>query len=182
MCHFYYITCGHKWKPWIIQPPASVQFSCSVKSDSWRPHGLQHTRLPSPLSTPGVKSNSCPLSPWCHPIISYPASPPPPAFNLSQHQGLFQWVSSLQQVAKLLEFQLQHQSFQWIFSIDFLQDWLVWPPCCPRDSQQHRSWEASILRHLAFFMVQLSHPDKTTGKNHRFDYMELCWQNYVSAF
>ena len=44
----------------------------------------------------------------------------PPAFNLSQHQGLFQWVSSLHQVAKLLEFQLQHQSFQWIFRTDFL--------------------------------------------------------------
>ena len=53
-----------------------------------------------------------------------PSSPLPPpypfAFNLSQHQGLFQWVSSLHQVAKVLELQLQHQSFQWIFKIDFL--------------------------------------------------------------
>ena len=46
--------------------------------------------------------------------------PSPPAFNLSQHQGLFQWVSSLHQVAKVLELQLQHQSFQWIFRVDFL--------------------------------------------------------------
>ena len=45
---------------------------------------------------------------------SHPLSPPSPAFNLSQHQGLFQWVSSLHQVTKALEFQLQHQSFQWI--------------------------------------------------------------------
>ena len=52
---------------------------------------------------------------------SHPLSPPsPPAFSLSQHQGLFQWVSSLHQVAKGLEFQLQHQSFQWIFRTDFL--------------------------------------------------------------
>ena len=52
-------------------------------------------------------------------------SPSPPAFNLSQHQGLFQWVSSSQQVAKLLEFQLQHQIFQWIFRTDlFIMDWL----------------------------------------------------------
>ena len=52
---------------------------------------------------------------------SYPLSSPfPPAFNLSQHQGLFKWVSSSHQVAKVLEFQLQHQSFQWIFRIDFL--------------------------------------------------------------
>ena len=67
---------------------------------------------------------------------SYPLlSPSPPTFNLSQHQGLFQWVSSSHQVAKVLEFQLQHQSFQWIFRTDFLQDWLVGSPCCPRDSQ-----------------------------------------------
>ena len=52
---------------------------------------------------------------------SHPLSPPsPPALNLSQHQGLFQWVSSLHQVAKLLEFQLQHQSFQWTVRVDFL--------------------------------------------------------------
>ena len=51
-----------------------------------------------------------------HPLLS----PSPPAFNLSQHQGLFQWVSSSNQVAKVLEFQLQHQSFQWIFRTDFL--------------------------------------------------------------
>ena len=51
---------------------------------------------------------------------SYPLSSPSPAFSLSQHQGLFQWVSSSHQVAKVLELQLQHQSFQWIFSIDFL--------------------------------------------------------------
>ena len=62
-------------------------------------------------------------------------SPPsPPALNLSQHQGLFQWVSSSYQVAKLLELQLQCQSFQWIFRIDFPWDWLV---CSysPKDSQ-----------------------------------------------
>ena len=59
-----------------------------------------------------------------------------PAFNLSQHQGFFQWVSSLHQVAKVLEFQPKHQSFQWIFRVDFLEDWLVWFPCMPRDSQE----------------------------------------------
>ena len=48
------------------------------------------------------------------------SSPLPPAFNLSQHQGLFNWVCSSQQVAKVLEFQLQHQSFKWIFRTDFL--------------------------------------------------------------
>ena len=52
-------------------------------------------------------------------------APSSPAFNLSQHQGLFQWVTSSHQVAKVLELQLQHQSFQWIFRTDFLWDWLV---------------------------------------------------------
>ena len=58
-----------------------------------------------------------PKMPSNHLILS---SPSPPAFNLSQYQGLFHWVSSLHQVVKGLEFQLQHQSFQWIFRIDFL--------------------------------------------------------------
>ena len=64
-----------------------------------------------------VCSNSCPLSWWCHPIMSSSATPLLPlAVNLSQHQSLFQWVGSSHQVAKILELQLQHQSFQWIFS------------------------------------------------------------------
>ena len=67
-----------------------------------------------------------------HPL----SSPSPPAFNLSQHQGLFKRVSSSHQVAKVLEFQLQHQSFQWIFRTDFLQDGLTGSPCSPRDSQE----------------------------------------------
>ena len=68
---------------------------------------------------------------------SHPLSfPYPPALNLSQHQGLFQWINSSHQVAKVLEFQLQHQSFQWIFKTDFLSDGLFWCPCSPRDSQE----------------------------------------------
>ena len=67
-----------------------------------------------------------------HPLLS----PSPPAFSLSQHQGLFKSINSSHQVAKVLEFQLQHQSFQWIFRTDFLQDGLVGFPCSPRDSQE----------------------------------------------
>ena len=58
-----------------------------------------------------------------------------PALSLSQHQGLFQWVASSHQVAKVLEFQLQQQSFQWLFRVDFLYDWLVWS-CYPKDPQE----------------------------------------------
>ena len=67
-----------------------------------------------------------------HPLLSSS----PPTFNLSQHHGLFHWVSSSHQVARVLEFQLQHQSFQWIFRIDFLEDCLVESPWCPRDSRE----------------------------------------------
>ena len=64
------------------------------------------------------------------------SSPSPPAFNLSQHQGLFKWVSSSHQVAKVLEFQLQHQSFQWTPRTDLLWDGLAGSPCSLRDSQE----------------------------------------------
>ena len=111
-----------------------VQVSCSVVSDSLRPHGLQHTRLPCPSPSHRACSNHVH---WVGDAIqpSHPLSSPS-TFNLSQHQGLFQWVSSSHQVAKVLELQLQHQSFQWIFRVDFLLDWMVWSPCSARDSQE----------------------------------------------
>ena len=65
-----------------------------------------------------------------HPLLS------PPALNLAQHQGLFKWVSSSHQVAKVLEFQLQHQSFQWTPRTDLFQDGLIGSSCSPRDSQE----------------------------------------------
>ena len=99
---------------------SSVQFSCSVVSVSLQPHGLQHVRFSCPSPTPGACSNSCTLSWWCHPTISSPVIPFSSLHSHSQHQGLFKWVSSSHQVAKVLEFQLQHQYFQWIFRTDFL--------------------------------------------------------------
>ena len=68
---------------------------------------------------------------------SHPLSfPSPPDLNLSQHQGLFKWVNSSHEVAKVLEFQLQHQSFQWTPRTDLLLDGLVESPCSPKDSQE----------------------------------------------
>ena len=99
---------------------SSVQFSRSVMSDSLQPQGLQQARLLCPSPTPGACSNSCPLSRWCHPAISSSVFLFSSAFNLSQHQGLFQWVGSSHQVAQVLELQLQHQSFQSIFRVEFL--------------------------------------------------------------
>ena len=112
-------------------------FSRSVVSDSLRPHRLHHARLPCPSPSPRVCSDSCPLSWWCHPtILCSGHSSLTPALNLSQHHGLFQGISSSHQVAKVMELQLQHQSFQWIFRTDLLSDGLVWSPCSPTVSQE----------------------------------------------
>ena len=73
---------------------------------------------PSPSSW--LWLSSCPLNWWCHQPSHPLLSPCPPALSLSQQQGLFQWVHSLHQVAKILEHQLKHQSFQWVFRFDFL--------------------------------------------------------------
>ena len=78
----------------------------------------------------------------------------PPAFHLSQYQGLFQWVCYFHQVAKVLELQLQHQSFQWIFRTDFLWDWLIWSPCCPKDSQNSsRAPQSESINSLALSLL-----------------------------
>ena len=91
---------------------SSVQFSHSVVSNSLQPHGLQHARLPwlsptSRLAQTHVHGVGDAIQP-SHPLLS----PSPPAFNLSQHQYLFQWVGSSHQVAKVLELQLQHQEMR----------------------------------------------------------------------
>ena len=67
---------------------------------------------------------------------SHPLSSPFPVLNLSQQQGLYKWLSSSHQVAKVLEFQLQHQSFQWTSRTNLLYDGLVGYPCSPKDSQE----------------------------------------------
>ena len=99
-----------------------------------------------------------------HPLSSLS----PPALNLFQHQGLFKWVSFSHQVAKVLEFQLQHQSFQWTprTEISFRMDWLdlLAVQGTLKSLLQHHSSKASILQQSAFFIVQLSHPYMTTGK------------------
>ena len=141
------ISCSNAWKwkvnvkllsrvrllatPWTAayQAPPSIGFS---KQEYW-------SGVPLNCSTPGfyvlhylpefAQTHVHWVSDATQP--SHPLLPPSPlAFNLSQHQGLFQWVCSSHQVAKVLEH--QHQSFQWIFWFYFLGDWLVWSPCSPK--------------------------------------------------
>ena len=91
-----------------------------------------------------------------------PSHPSPPAFNLSQHQGLFQWITSSHQVAKVLE--LQHQYYSGLIS--FMIDWfdVLEVEGTLKSLLQHHSSKASILWCSAFFIVQLSHACMTTGK------------------
>ena len=163
----------------------SVQFSRSVVYDSLQPHELQHTRPPYPSPTPRVYPNSCPSSWWCHPAISssvVPFSSCPQSFPAS---GSFQWVNSAHQVAKVLEFQLQHQSFQWTPRTDLLQDGLVGSPCSPWDSQE--SSPTPQFKSINSLALSFLHSPSLTSihdhwKNHSLDQMDLCWQSNVPAF
>ena len=108
----------HNWANNTSFELSSVQFSHLVVSDSLWSHGLQHSRPPCHQLPEFTKT----YVHWVGDTIqpSHPLSSPSPTFNLSQYQGLLQQVSFLHQVTKVLEFQLQHQSFQWIFRTDFL--------------------------------------------------------------
>ena len=100
------------------------------------------------------------------------SSPSPPAFNLSQHQDLFQWVSSSHQVAKALEFQHQHQSFQWTLRTDLLQNGLVGSPCSPRDSQESSptpQFKSICSSPLSFLYSPTLTSIHDYWKNHSFD-------------
>ena len=134
--------------------------------DSLRPHELQHARSPCPSPTPRVRSDSRPLSQWCHPAISSSVvsfSSYPPSIRVFSNESTLhmRWP-------KYWSFSFSHHSFQRNPRADLLQNGLVGSPCSPRDSQksllQHHSAKVSILRHSAFFTVQLSHPYITTGK------------------
>ena len=150
-------------------------------SNSLWSHGLQHARHPCPSLSPEVCLKSCPLSWWCHLTISSSAT----LFSFCLQSCLtsgffffFQWVGSLHQVAKAWEFQLQHQSFQWIFRFDFLWDWPVGSPFCPRDSQessptlQFKSINSLVLSLLYGPALTVGHD---TWENHGFDYVNLYW-------
>ena len=141
-----------------------VQFSSSVVSDSLWPHGLQHTRPPCPSPTPGVYSNSCLSSQWCHPTISSSVVPFSSLLQSFPASGSFLrsqlFASGGQNIgasASVLPMSIQ----DW-FPLG-LTDLLVVQGTL-KSLLQHHSSKALILWCLAFFIVQLSQPYMTTGK------------------
>ena len=137
-------------------------------SDSLQPPGLQHSSPPCPSPTPGVYSNSCPLSQWCHPTISssvipfsshlqsFPASG---SFPMSQFFALGGQSIVVSASASVLPMIIQDQfPLGYRLGLFAVQRTL-------KNLLQHHSSKASILQHSAFLIVQLSHPHMTTGKS-----------------
>ena len=144
----------------------SVQFSCSVVSDSLRPHELQHTRPPCPSPTPGVHPNPCPSSRWCHPTILSSVIPFSPCPQSLPASGSFP-MSLRMRWPKYWSFSFNiSPSNEHPGLISLRMDWLdlLAVQGTSKSLLQHHSSKVSILRRSAFFIVQLSHPYMTTGK------------------
>ena len=144
----------------------SVQFSCSVMSDSLQPHESQHTRPPCPSPTPRVYPNSHPSGWWCHPAISSSVSPFSSCPQSLPASGSFP-VSLPLRWPKYWSFSFSiSPSNEHLGLISFRMDWLdlLAVQGTLKSLFQHHSTKASILQCLAFFTVQLSHPYMTTGK------------------
>ena len=159
-------------------PNSEFEVCCCVG-----PCGLQHARLPGPSPSPRVCSNSCPLSQWCHPTISYSVAP---------------FSSCPQSIPASGSFPALHINWpkSWSFSFStspykeysgltsFRMDWfdLLSVQGSLKRLLHYNSSKTSILQHSTFFMVQLWHLHDF-WKNHSFDYMvDLCGQSDVSAF
>ena len=148
---------------------SSVAQSCPILCDHMNhstPGLPVHHQLPEFTQT-HIHQVSDAIQP-SHPL----SSPSPPAFNISQHQGLFQWVSSSHEVAKVLEFQLQHHSLQRNPRADLLQNGLVGSPCSPRDSQE--SSPTPQFKNINSSALSLLHSPTLTSihdhrKNHSLD-------------
>ena len=144
---------------------SSVQFSRSVVSDSLRPHGLQHARIPCPSPTPGAYSNSFPLSQCCHPRISSSVIPLSSCLQSFPESGSFQmsqfFASGGQSIGVSASASNEYSGL-----ISFRMDWmdLLAVQGTLKSLLQHHSSKTSILQCSAFFMIQLSHPYMTARK------------------
>ena len=146
---------------------SSVQFSCSVMSDSLRPHELQHARPPCPSPTPRVYPNSCPSSWWCHPAISssvIPFSSCPQSLSasvFSSESTLHMRWSKYWSFSFSISLSNEHPGLI-PFRMDLLD--LLAVQGTLKSLLQHHISKASVFRYSAFYTVQLSHPYMTTGK------------------
>ena len=144
------------------------QFSRSVVSNSLWPHESQHTRPPCPSPSPEVHSDSRPSSWWYHPAISFsvvPFSSCPQSLTASESlpmSQLFAWGGQSTEVSALASFLPKKIPGLISFRMDWLD--LLAVQGTLKSLHQHHSSKASILRHSAFFKIQLSHPYMTTGK------------------
>ena len=154
---------------WFLVRFTSVQFSRSVVSDSlWPPHESQHARPPCSSPTPGVYSNSCPSSQWCHPAVSSSVVPFSSCPQSLPNIRVFSNESTLcMKWPKYWSFSFSiNPSNEHPGLLSFRMDWLhllaVWGTL--KSLLQHHSSKSLIFRPSAFFMVQLSHLNMTTGK------------------
>ena len=149
------------------------QFSHSVMSNSLRPHGLQHARLPCPSSTPRAYSNSNPLSQWCHPTISLSVVPFSSCLQSFPASGSFKWVSPSHQVAKYLSFRFSispSNEYSGLISFGWTKgnSPIGWISLLSKGLSRVFS-NTTVLKHQffstpLFFIIQHSHPYMTTGK------------------
>ena len=147
--------------------------------DFLRPHELQHTRPPCPSPTPRACSNSCPSSRWCHPTISSSVIPFSSRLRFFPASGFFQMSQFFTSDGQSIGVATSALVLPMIVRDDFLEDWLAWSPCSPRDSQessptpQFKSIHSSVLSFLSSPTLTYIHD---YWKTHSFDKMDLCWQ------
>ena len=149
---------------WLFVTPWTAAHQAPLSSISWS--------LVNPMSIELMMSSNHLI--LCHPLLILP--------SIFPSMSLFQWIRSLHQLAKILE--LLQQSFPRVFRVDFLWDWLVWSPCCQRDSQESSltpQFESINCSMLSLFYGPTLTSIHNYWKDHSFNYMDFCWQNDVFA-
>ena len=150
--------------------------------DCLQSRGPQHARLPCLSLSPRVGSDSCPQSPWCYPTISSSATLFSFCLQPFPASGFFPLSQLFTSGGQVLE--LQHQSFQWKFRVDFLYGWLIWSLFSSRDSQESSPapwFEGIHFMALRCFLLWAVTSIHDYWKTHSFDNTEFCRQSNVSA-
>ena len=147
----------------------SVQFSCSVMSDFLRPHGLQHMRPPCPSPTPGVYSNSCSLSQWCHPTISSSVVLFSSCLQSFPASGSFPMSQFFTSVGQSIEVSGSTSVLPMNIQNWFPLGWTGWISCSPRDSQESSPTPQFFIVALSFLYSPTLISIHNHWKNHSLD-------------